>query len=214
MKVLGISDHIISGAAVVENGRVVCAVNEERLARKKMLMGFPRLSIAHVLELAGVRPEELDHVAVASDWGHFLDDPVEFNSGVFAVDEGLVKNVFFAVGSRISFLRSKLPFLEKLRATTFVFRINHLWSRRRLQNCRRHLDFRSCMRSLLRGDIAHDFCCFISSHFFFLARRHFDTKSHRFLNTLNMVGGAVMCTNVQEVPTASPRLPKPPPTIC
>lgn len=114
MKVLGISDHIISGAAVVEEGRIVSAVNEERLARKKMLMGFPRLSITKVLELSGTRREELDHVAVASNWGHFLNDPVEFNSGVFAVDEGLVKNLFFAVGSRVSFLRSKLPFLEPI----------------------------------------------------------------------------------------------------
>jgi carbamoyltransferase len=114
VKVLGISDHIISGAAVVIDGRLVSAVNEERLARKKMLMGFPRKSIAKVLELAGTKVEELDHVAVASDWGHFLDDPVEFNAGVFAIDEGLVKNLFFAVGSRVSFLRSKLPFLETL----------------------------------------------------------------------------------------------------
>ena len=55
MRILGISDHIISGAAILEDGRVLAAVNEERLVRKKMVMGFPRKSIEAVLDLAKVR---------------------------------------------------------------------------------------------------------------------------------------------------------------
>ena len=62
MRVLGISDHFISGAAVIEDGRVIAAVAEERLARKKMVMGFPRKSIEAVLQIAGVKPDELDRV--------------------------------------------------------------------------------------------------------------------------------------------------------
>ncbi|HXK61032.1 MAG TPA: carbamoyltransferase C-terminal domain-containing protein [Acidobacteriota bacterium] len=114
MKVLGISDHFTAGAAVIIDGHVVAAVNEERLARKKMVMGFPRKSIAAVLEIAGLRPEELDRVAVASKWGHFLNEYVELTNGVLAVDEGIVKNLFFSMGSRLSFLRSRLPIAERL----------------------------------------------------------------------------------------------------
>lgn len=114
MRVLGISDHLLSGAAVVEDGRIVAAVNEERLVRRKMVMGFPRKSIEMVLKLAGVSASELDCVAVASRWGHFLNDYVDFHDGVFGVDEGFVKNTFFALGSRLSFLRSKIPVLEPL----------------------------------------------------------------------------------------------------
>jgi carbamoyltransferase len=114
MIILGLSDHFTSGAAVLVDGRVVAAVNEERLARKKMVMGFPRKSIAEVLRIAGVRPQDLDGVAVASQWGHFLDEYVELTDGVLAVDEGIVKNLFFSMGSRLSFLRSRLPFLERL----------------------------------------------------------------------------------------------------
>jgi carbamoyltransferase len=114
MKILGISDHFTSGAAVIIDGRVAAAVNEERLARKKMVMGFPRKSIAEVLRIAGVKPGELDQVAVASEWGHFLNDYVDFSNGVFGVDEGVVRNLFFSAGSRLSFLRSKVPFLERL----------------------------------------------------------------------------------------------------
>jgi carbamoyltransferase len=114
MRILGISDHFTSGAAVIEDGRILAAVAEERLARKKMVMGFPRKSIAAVLELAGVRPDELDCVAIASQWGHFLNEYVPFDDGVFGVDEGLIRNLFFSMGSRLSWLRSKAPVLEKL----------------------------------------------------------------------------------------------------
>ncbi len=114
MRVLGISDHYISGASVVEDGRVVAAVNEERLARNKMVMGWPRLSIREALRIADVRPEQLDAVAVASKWGHYLPEHVDFSEGVFGVDEGATKNAFFEVGARLSFLRSRFPFLEKL----------------------------------------------------------------------------------------------------
>jgi carbamoyltransferase len=113
MRVLGISDHLVSGAALIEDGRVVAAINEERLARKKMVMGFPRKSIAAVMQLAGVGPREIDRVAIASHWGHFLDDLVPFDDGVLGVDEGIVKNLFFGVGERLAFLRSRVPALER-----------------------------------------------------------------------------------------------------
>lgn len=114
MRVLGISDHFISGAAVIEDGRIVSAINEERLARQKMVMGFPWKSITSAMEIAGVGPDEIDRVAVASEWGHFLGEYVDFSNGVFGVDEGVVRNLFFSVGSRLSGLRSRLPLLERL----------------------------------------------------------------------------------------------------
>lgn len=114
MRILGISDHFISGAAVVQEGRIVSAVNEERLARQKMVMGFPRKSIAAAIDIAGLTPGEIDCVAVASEWGHFLDEYVDFTDGVFGVDEGVVRNLFFSVGSHLSGLRSRVPILERL----------------------------------------------------------------------------------------------------
>jgi carbamoyltransferase len=114
MIILGITDHFTSGAALVVDGRVTAAVNEERLVRSKMVIGFPWRSIETVLQVAGVRPEEIDCVAVASRWGTFLPEYVDFSKGVFGVEEGRVKSLFFALGSRLSFLRSKVPFLEPL----------------------------------------------------------------------------------------------------
>lgn len=67
MKVLGISDNHNAGAAVVIDGRLVAAVNEERLCREKNRLGFPALAIAEVLRLSGLRPDEVDHIVVAGD---------------------------------------------------------------------------------------------------------------------------------------------------
>ena len=60
MNILGITDSITSGAAVVSDGVVVAAVSEERLNRKKMSIGFPVQSIPEVLRIAGLRPDEID----------------------------------------------------------------------------------------------------------------------------------------------------------
>lgn len=114
MRILGISDHIISGAALLEDGIVTAAVNEERLVRKKMVMGFPRRSIQMVLELAKVRPDQIDCVAVASKRGHFLNNYVDFDVGTFSINRGFVKELFMTLGSGLSFLRDEIPVLEKL----------------------------------------------------------------------------------------------------
>lgn len=114
MIILGISDHYISGAAIIVDGRIVSAVAEERLARKKMVMGFPWKAIRKAMEIARVQPGDLTEVAIASDWGHFLKDYVDFSDGVFGVKETFVRSLFFRIGSNIGFLRSKIPLLEKL----------------------------------------------------------------------------------------------------
>jgi carbamoyltransferase len=63
MRVLGISAfYHDSAAALVEDGRVVAAVQEERFTRKKHDPSFPRHAIAYCLQEAGAKLSELDHV--------------------------------------------------------------------------------------------------------------------------------------------------------
>ena len=45
MKVLGLGTEGDSGASLVEDGRLVAALNEERTSRLKLVSGFPRESI-------------------------------------------------------------------------------------------------------------------------------------------------------------------------
>ena len=54
-----------SGAAVIVDGQIVSAVNEERLSRKKSDGTYPFQSIEKVLELAGIQAGEVDVVAQA-----------------------------------------------------------------------------------------------------------------------------------------------------
>ena len=63
MRVLGISAfYHDSAAALVEDGRIVAAAQEERFTRKKHDSSFPKNAIAYCLEEAGARLDELDHV--------------------------------------------------------------------------------------------------------------------------------------------------------
>jgi predicted NodU family carbamoyl transferase len=71
MIVLGITDGITCGAAVVRDGKILAAVNEERLIRKKMAHGFPAQSIREVLKLCGMDAADVDAVAVATRNNYF-----------------------------------------------------------------------------------------------------------------------------------------------
>ncbi len=50
--------------ALVVDGRVVFAANEERYSRQKMHFGFPHLALQKLFHYMGVEPAEIDHVAV------------------------------------------------------------------------------------------------------------------------------------------------------
>ncbi|HYM04596.1 MAG TPA: carbamoyltransferase [Stellaceae bacterium] len=64
MRVLGISAfYHDSAAALVEDGRVVAAAQEERFSRKKHDARFPGSAIAYCLEAGGVRADQIDVVA-------------------------------------------------------------------------------------------------------------------------------------------------------
>ncbi len=64
MRVLGISAfYHDSAAALIEDGRIVAAAQEERFTRKKHDPSFPARAIAYCLAEGGARLADLDHVA-------------------------------------------------------------------------------------------------------------------------------------------------------
>src|SRR5256714_1591330 len=68
--ILGISAfYHDSAAALVVDGKIVAAAQEERFTRKKHDPGFPRNAVAYCLEEAGLGPEQLDFIA-------FYDKPM------------------------------------------------------------------------------------------------------------------------------------------
>ncbi len=65
MNILGINAyHGNASAAVVCDGSLVAAVEEERFNRVKYAAGFPAQAIRYCLREAGLKLEEIDHVAV------------------------------------------------------------------------------------------------------------------------------------------------------
>ena len=115
MKILGIHDGQTSGASVVVDGRLVSAVNEERLVRLKQARGFPRRSISEALRLAGVAADEVDGVAL----GHrdmSLREEVRAWRGWFEERRSdlSVHAAFFRVAARYADLAERFPVLKRL----------------------------------------------------------------------------------------------------
>ncbi len=63
MNILGIGGYSHdSAAALVVDGQVVAAVEEERLTRVKHQGGVPKKAVAYCLETAGLKPDDVDHI--------------------------------------------------------------------------------------------------------------------------------------------------------
>jgi carbamoyltransferase len=70
MIILGINAyHANASAAILVDGRLVAAVEEERLNRVKYAAGLPVKAIQYCLETAGVKLSQVDHIAIPrSPW--------------------------------------------------------------------------------------------------------------------------------------------------
>ena len=64
MRVLGISAfYHDSAAALIEDGQILCAAQEERFTRRKHDARFPRLAIEYCLGQSGLSLSEVDYIA-------------------------------------------------------------------------------------------------------------------------------------------------------
>ena len=72
--ILGISTTHETGAAVIRDGRILSALNEERMSRKKLDNRYPpEDSIREAIRVAGIDGSEIDAIAIAGlDWKNLL----------------------------------------------------------------------------------------------------------------------------------------------
>ena len=108
MNVLGITTEGDSGAAIVEDGRILAAINEERLSRMKLVVGFPRAAIEAVMSIAGVAAADLDAVLVAGKNDRFVDELRPFHGWLNGSGTSLTKDI---AGHAASY-RDRFPVLE------------------------------------------------------------------------------------------------------
>jgi carbamoyltransferase len=66
MIILGIADNHDSGAAVVADGELIAAVNQERIDRVKHSGAFPWGAIDAALDAAGLKPRDVDRIVVGT----------------------------------------------------------------------------------------------------------------------------------------------------
>ncbi|HEY5401296.1 MAG TPA: carbamoyltransferase N-terminal domain-containing protein, partial [Pyrinomonadaceae bacterium] len=79
MIILGINAyHGDAAAAIIKDGKLIAAVEEERFNRFKHCAGFPIESIKYCLLTAGVTIEDVDHVGISRDPSAHLHKKVLF----------------------------------------------------------------------------------------------------------------------------------------
>jgi predicted NodU family carbamoyl transferase len=79
MFILGINAyHGDAAAAIIKDGKLLAAVEEERFNRVKHCAGFPAESVRYCLETAGIGIEEVEHVGVSRDPAAHLHKKILF----------------------------------------------------------------------------------------------------------------------------------------
>src|SRR5882757_9268714 len=79
MLILGLNMfHADASAAIVDDGKILFAVAEERLNRRKHYGGFPALAIKTCLDAVGAKITDVDHIAVGQDSDANLAKKVQY----------------------------------------------------------------------------------------------------------------------------------------
>jgi carbamoyltransferase len=79
MVILGLIDSKPSTAAILIDGKIVSATSEERLNRKKMANGVPRMAINQVIADSGLSAKDIDSVAIAQNTLAFIPEPTSWD---------------------------------------------------------------------------------------------------------------------------------------
>lgn len=91
MYILGINAyHGDAAAAIVKDGQLLAAAEEERFNRKKHCAGFPTLAVRYCLEAAGISINDVEHIGISRDPSANLHKKVLYSLTRFASISGLI----------------------------------------------------------------------------------------------------------------------------
>ena len=91
MIILGICDSIESHACIVKNGELIAAISEERLTRIKADAGYPKRSIEKVLQIAKIKSQDIDIVALAG-FDNGLFQSIYKPGALFKIEDWIEQN--------------------------------------------------------------------------------------------------------------------------
>src|SRR5215813_7371075 len=99
MYILGINAyHGDAAAAIVRDGKLIAAAEEERFNRFKHSAGFPAQAIRYCLEAAGIEPNQLDHVGISRDPSAHLHKKILF-AATRVASEGIFNQIKDRLGN-------------------------------------------------------------------------------------------------------------------
>ncbi len=82
MYILGINAyHGDAAAALIKDGKLIAAVEEERFNRVKHCAGFPVESVRYCLNTAGIKLEDVEHIGISRDPSAHLHKKLMFAAG-------------------------------------------------------------------------------------------------------------------------------------
>lgn len=123
MFILGLNTyHGDSSACLLENGKVVCAFEEERFTRKKHWAGFPYNSIKRCLEEVGITVNDIDYISISRDPRYNLSKKILYtlrNPRLLLNSFGRIKNSYKIATLENEFEKrfflNKIDFRKKIR---------------------------------------------------------------------------------------------------
>lgn len=159
-RILGISDGMTGGAALIEDGSIRAAIHEERLIRAKMATGFPQRSIQWVLEGTQTPPEAVDGIAIATLNEVFRAEATAYN-GWLMKEQAPLKELMLAASSGVNQVFGTSPLLQQ---SYYRLKSSLGRSRRRVleQRLRQEWGF-TCPIQFIEHHQAHACCAYYTS---------------------------------------------------
>ena len=159
MLVLGLGDYTDCGSALLDDGNVVAAINDERLVRKRSVLGIPRESIREVLALAEVPPDAVQAVAVGTINRHLVSNYTEFLGGWFGANGRRTDQRIVDPATQLSRQRATRPWSEAVNSLRGI-----LTFKRRRKTLRRVLRSEFGIKAPVRF-VDHHYCHATAAYF-------------------------------------------------
>src|SRR5437762_13042156 len=97
MYILGINAyHGDASAALIRDGELIAAVEEERFTRVKHCAGFPTQSIEYCLRAAGISIEQVEHIGISRK------PAARLHKKLFAAGQRLVNRKSVALAEQVA----------------------------------------------------------------------------------------------------------------
>ncbi|MEK6760726.1 MAG: carbamoyltransferase C-terminal domain-containing protein [Nanoarchaeota archaeon] len=163
MIILGISASHDAGAAIIKDGKIISAVNEERLNRKKMYWGFPELSIDEVFRLSKLSPKDIDVVAISNLTMTGMEDGATPGER----DKKIYENKKMQSGKQLMYPLSKFKFIGTKTFTKMALAIGIMKTKKKIEFIKNYLKSKGIDAPMIQIEHhkAHAASAFLTSGF-------------------------------------------------